>query len=78
MSNDITWLRAQLNEYNPDVPRCYKSISVIRDEGIHYVPCCRSKGHEGDCGNSRRVLGWPGYTVLSSLLDELEQLRKEK
>lgn len=88
---DIKDMRARLAEYNSEVPRCAKKISEYRNcapdhvkEGdenykdfaiVHYVPCCRPTGHEGECRNTRLMLGWPGRAVLEELLNEVEELR---
>jgi hypothetical protein len=89
MSVDTAALRARLREYDPSVPRCHLPIEERRNfapeltpeaevadwDMVHRVPCCRPKGHEGECRNARRVIGWPGYATLASLLDEVEELR---
>jgi hypothetical protein len=81
---DLVALRKQLAEYDPASPRCPKRITERRQdltsngdavtvEGT--IPCCRPVGHEGECRNSRRVMGWPGRSTLLALLDEVERLR---
>ena len=40
-------------------------------------PCCRPEGHEGECRNSRLILGWPGYATLKALVAEVADLRNE-
>lgn len=90
---DIEAIRARLSEYDPDAPRCTKTVAesrnyapdnIIHDDPewdtytvTHHVPCCRPEGHDGKCRNSRRVLGWPGYATLVALLDEVEDLRSK-
>lgn len=91
MSVNTEAIRARLAEYDPDAPRCTKTVAESRNYApdsmgqndlewdtytvTHYVPCCRPKGHDGECRNSRRVLGWPGRATIIALLDEVEDLR---
>lgn len=86
-------LRRQLVEYDPSLPRCPRKVAEhrnyapehMRDDDPEwsdytittYTPCCRPAGHEGDCRNSRRVMGWPGRATLIALLDEVEDLRNK-
>jgi hypothetical protein len=42
-----------------------------------YSPCCRPEGHEGECRNSRLILGWPGFVTVTALVAEVEILRQE-
>ena len=93
MSLDLDALRAKLAEYDPSAPRCSKKVAEHRNyapDGMTsddpawgdytvtlFAPCCRPAGHEGECRNSRRVMGWPGHNALSDLLDEVERLRME-
>jgi hypothetical protein len=42
-----------------------------------YSPCCRPEGHEGECRNSRLILGWPGHATLKALVAEVADLRNE-
>lgn len=93
MSVDTEAIRTRLAEYDPDATRCTKTVAENRNYApdsmdrndpewdtytvTHYVPCCRPEGHEGECRNSRRVMGWPGRATLIALLDEVESLRKE-
>lgn len=90
---DIEAIRARLAEYDPDAPRCTKTVAESRNYApdsmdhndpewdtytvTHHVPCCRPEGHDGKCRNSRRVLGWPGRATLIALLDEVEDLRSK-
>lgn len=85
-------LRRQLVEYDPSLPRCPRKVAehrnyapeYMRDDDPEwsdytittYTPCCRPTGHEGECRNSRRVMGWPGIKTLNALIDEVEQLRR--
>jgi hypothetical protein len=39
--------------------------------------CCRPAEHEGPCRNTRLLLGWPGFSALTAMLDEIERLREE-
>jgi len=86
-------LRRQLAEYDPSAPRCHRTYEVHRNYApddmtpddpewdnytvTHHVPCCRPSGHEGECRNSRRVMGWPGLRTLTDLIDEVERSRVE-
>ena len=88
---DLAALREQLAEYDPSAPRCSKKVAEHRNyapDGMAveapewsdftittYTPCARPAGHEGECRNSRRVMGWPGRATLIALLDEVEHLR---
>lgn len=87
---DIEAIRAHLSEYDPDAPRCTKTVAKSRNYApdhndpewdtytvTTYHPCCRPAGHEGECRNSRRVMGWPGRATLIALLDEVEDLRNK-
>ena len=90
---DIEALRSRIAEYDPDAPRCQKKVEEHRNYAPDYLkpddpeweiystttysPCCRPDGHEGECRNSRRVLGWPGYATLVALLDEVKNLRSK-
>jgi hypothetical protein len=93
VSLDLDALRAKLAEYDPSAPRCSKKVAEHRNyapDGMTsddpawgdytvtlFAPCCRPAGHEDECRNSRRVMGWPGHNALSDLLDEVERLRAE-
>lgn len=90
---DIEAIRARLSEYDPSAPRCSKKVAEHRNYAPDYMrdddpewsdftvttyhPCCRPAGHEGECRNSRRVMGWPGRSTLLALIDEVEHLRAE-
>lgn len=69
---DLAALRKKLREYDKDVPRCpitrQKEVSWDDFSGYQTVTCCRPEGHEGECRNSRLVLGWPGYEVIKELI----------
>ena len=43
-----------------------------------YSPCCRPEGHEGECRNSRLILGWPGFETVKALVAEVERLREQR
>jgi hypothetical protein len=88
MSIDLDALEARLREYDPDAPKCPRKVEELvrdrpdyaADDEEHYTirlqhPCCRPEGHEGECRNRRRVLGWPGYRVLVELVAEVRRLR---
>lgn len=86
-------LRHRLAEYDPSLPRCPKKVAehrnyapdYMRDDDpswsdytiTTYTPCARPTGHEGECRNSRRVMGWPGLKILTNLIDEVERSRVE-
>jgi hypothetical protein len=88
---DIAALRARLAEYDPDRERCDGFEEQRTNDAPDYVreghpeyhdydlvlknPCCRPKGHEGPCRNSRAILGWPGREVLGAMIEEIEHLR---
>lgn len=74
---DVALLRERLREYDPAIVKCKGQVEEVREDVLLYHPCCRPEGHEGECRNARRVLGFPGYDTLLSLLDEVEQLRAE-
>lgn len=90
---DLDALRRNLHEYDPSLPRCPKKIEEHRNYApstvefnspewdnytvTYHVPCCRPERHEGDCRNSRRVMGWPGMKTLNALIDEVEYLRRQ-
>jgi hypothetical protein len=88
MSIDLDALEARLREYDRHSPKCAKKVEeIIRDrpdyaadDEEYYTirlqhPCCRPEGHEGECRNTRRLLGWPGYRVLVELVAEVRRLR---
>ena len=91
MSIDLDALEARLAEYDPDAPKCPRKGEEIRNYAPDHVndndedydlytirlqhPCCRPEGHEGECRNTRRLLGWPGYRVLVELVAEVRRLR---
>ena len=86
---DLLALRARLQEYDPALPKCREVVVEERDFSPDYAseegqaewqmtfrhPCCRPEGHEGPCRNTRLILGWPGFSALTALLDEIERLR---
>ena len=86
---DLLTLRARLQEYDPALPKCREVVVEERDFSPDYAseegqaewqmtfrhPCCRPEGHEGPCRNTRLILGWPGFSALTALLDEIERLR---
>jgi len=77
---DLPALKAKLAEYDPDRERCDGLVSkaFVDDSGARFVlrhACCRPKGHEGDCRNSRAILGYPGYKTLMAMVEEIEHLR---
>ena len=90
---DLDALKARLAEYDDARPRCQgkvaRTLNVAPDwlpsddptypEHIitTYSPCCRPDGHEGECRNSRLILGWPGFVTVSALVAEVERLRDE-
>jgi hypothetical protein len=88
MTIDLDALEARLLEYDPEAPRCRRKVEEIVRDRLDYAaddeayytirlqhPCCRPDGHEGECRNTRRLLGWPGYRVLSELVAEVRRLR---
>ena len=91
MSIDLESLKARLAEYDPNAPKCPQRVSrhsnyapdhvSSSDSTYHdydmatHSPCCRPEGHEGECRNSRSVMGWPGFATVSALLTEIERLR---
>jgi hypothetical protein len=91
---DLDALKAKLAEYDDARPRCPQKVArtvnhapdfVAKDDPTRndwnvttYSPCCRPEGHEGDCRNSRLILGWPGFVTLSALVAEVERLRAER
>jgi hypothetical protein len=81
---DLEALKTQLAEYDPNSPKC--PLQIVRHRTDHdpfsgdydmvtYSPCCRPEGHEGECRNSRSVMGWPDFATVSALLAEIERLR---
>ena len=81
---DLEALKAGLAEYDPNSPKC--PLQIVRHRTVHdpfsgdydmvtYSPCCRPEGHEGECRNSRSVMGWPDFATVSALLAEIERLR---
>ena len=90
---DLDALKARLAEYDDARPRCQGKVArtincapdwLPSDDTIYseylittYSPCCRPLGHEGDCRNSRLILGWPGFVTVSALVAEVERLRAE-
>ena len=88
MTLDIQALKAKLREYDKSLPMCPKTIEKKLDwspdwcqEGhpdwesyqhTQSTPCCRPAAHEGECRNTRPVLGWPGYDVLKELIESYE------
>jgi hypothetical protein len=91
---DLDALKARLAEYDDARPRCQGKVARTincapdylpsDDPTYHeyiittYSPCCRSEGHEGDCRNSRSVMGWPGFVTVSALVAEVERLREQR
>ena len=91
---DLEALKARLAEYDPNAPKCPQRVSrhsnyapdhiSSSDSTYHdydmvtHSPCCRPEGHEGECRNSRSVMGWPGFATISSLLAEIERLRNHR
>jgi len=85
---DLQKMKDRLAEYNPDVQRCSKKVAEYRNYAPDYVsceewdsytvtyysPCCRPEGHEGECRNSRRIMGWPGYQAVKDMIQILENL----
>lgn len=85
---ELESLKARLSEYDPASPRCTKKVAENRNYApdylshtdsewesytvTHYSPCCRTEGHEGECRNYRRVMGWPGYQMMKNLISTLE------
>jgi hypothetical protein len=92
MTLDLDALKARLSEYDDTLPRCLKKVArksncapdhlTSKDESYHdydfttHSPCIRPEGHEGDCRNSRFILGWPGFVTVSALVAEVERLRE--
>ncbi len=90
---DLDALKARLAEYDDARHRCQGKVArnincapdhlPSDDPTYHeyiittYSPCCRPEGHEGDCRNSRSVMGWPGFVTVSALVAEVERLRDE-
>ena len=81
---DLEALKTQLAEYDPNAPKC--PLQIVRHRTVHdplsgdydmvtRSPCCRPEGHEGECRNSRSVMGWPDFATVSALLVEIERLR---
>ncbi len=91
---DLDALKARLREYDDALPRCPQKVArtvnhapdfVAKDDPTRndwnvttYDPCCRPEGHEGECRNSRLILGWPGFVTVSALIVEVERLRAER
>lgn len=89
MPVDTAALRARLREYDRSLPKCESLIERRTNHAPDHIaeedraewdvvtrePCCRPAGHEGPCRNSRILLGWPGADTLTSLIDEVEDLR---
>ena len=88
---DLESLKSHLAEYDPNAPKCLQRVlrhsnyapdhisssdSTYHDyDMVTHSPCCRPEGHEGECRNSRSVMGWPGFATVSALLAEIERLR---
>ena len=81
---DLEALKTQLAEYDPNSPKCPLRIVHHRTDHdpfsgdydmVTHSPCCRPEGHEGECRNSRSVMGWPDFATVSALLVEIERLR---
>ena len=83
---DLDAIKAKLAEYDEARPRCPLRItrhSTVPDpygdyDMTTYSPCCRPEGHEGECRNSRLILGWPGFVTVSALVAEVERLREQR
>lgn len=82
---DLKKLRKELAEYDPKAPRCEERLYVpvthyggYGGGGGYYEKCCRPEGHDGPCRNTRKVLGWPGYSTLLALLNAAEQGQREQ
>lgn len=84
---DLEALKAGLAEYDLNSPKC--PLQIVRHSTDHdpfggdynmvtHSPCCRPEGHEGECRNSRSVMGWPGFSTVSALLTEIERLRLDR
>ena len=89
---DLDALKARLAEYDDARPRCQGKVArtincapdyLHSDDPTYpgyvlttYSPCCRPDGHEGECRNSRLILGWPGFVAVSALVAEVERLRE--
>jgi hypothetical protein len=90
---DLEALKAKLAEYDDALPRCPQKVARTGNcapDGLRsfdptyhdydlttYSPCCRPEGHEGECRNSRLILGWPGFVTVTALVAEVEILRQE-
>jgi hypothetical protein len=90
---DLEALKAKLAEYDPNAPKCPNKIARFKNDAPDYItpqhaayhdydwmrydPCCRPEGHDGECRNSRLILGWPGFVTVSALVAEVEILRQE-
>ena len=90
---DIEALKAKLAEYDDARPRCPQKVArtvncapdylTTKHAEYHdydlttYAPCCRPEGHEGECRNSRLILGWPGYVTITALVAEVERLNEQ-
>jgi len=88
---DLDAIKAKLAEYDDARPRCPQKVARTvncapdglrsSDPTYHdydmttYSPCCRPAGHEGECRNSRLILGWPGFVTVTALVTEVERLR---
>jgi len=88
---DTAALRKRLAEYDPNREKCDGFLEhrtnmapdEVREGDPEYHdydlvlrnPCCRPKGHEGPCRNSRPIMGWPGAKTLEALISEVEHLR---
>jgi hypothetical protein len=91
MTLDIQALKAKLREYDKSLPKCPNRIEKIEYRPIYdslfspeddtpllsYHPCCRPADHEGECQNTRPVLGWPGYDVLKELIEIAERVKND-
>ena len=89
---DTAALRERLAEYDPNREKCDGFLEhrtnmapdQVREGHPEYHdydivmrnPCCRPKGHEGPCRNSRPIMGWPGAKTLEALISEVEHLRR--
>ena len=94
MSVDLDAIKAKLAEYDDSAPKCPKKVERRSNFAPDYVlpehpdyhdydmtlysPCCRPEGHEGECRNSRLILGWPGFETVTALVCEIEHLRGER
>ena len=93
MTIDLDAIKAKLAEYDDARPRCPQKVArtvncapdylTTKHAEYHdydlttYSPCCRPEGHEGECRNSRLILGWPGHATLKALVAEVADLRNE-